>query len=250
MGYDTANFQLDVVHYHGGPGSFGGLGYVGGKGTWLKTPSLSTLVHELGHNLGLWHSNYWRSNTSPPSTVNRGQNVEYGNKFDVMGSAGNTMGHYVAPNKAELGWLPPDSYHAVKANGTYRIYQVDQGQADSDKRYALTTNRDSERDYWLEFRQGYPDNPNLFNGVMLTWDAWGWCIPPLPPTRHMAVNWDHSWWTPPRAPALSPPPRPMTPTRVTTPGFPLAGLITTLMSICTSHLSSRAPPRRPTLTWR
>lgn len=174
MGYDTANFQLDVVHYHGGPGSFGGLGYVGGKGTWLKTPSLSTLVHELGHNLGLWHSNYWRSNTSPPSTVNRGQNVEYGNKFDVMGSAGNTMGHYVAPNKAAIGWLPPDSYHAVKANGTYRIYQVDQGQADSDKRYALTTNRDSERDYWLEFRQGYPDNPNLFNGVMLTWDAWGW----------------------------------------------------------------------------
>lgn len=170
MGYDTNNYDLDVVEYRGGPGSFGGLGYVGGKGVWVKTSAIGVLAHELGHNLGLWHSNYWQTN--PPSLIGPGNNLEYGNIFDVMGNSG-SMGHYVAPHKAILGWITTDAYHRVHANGTYRIYQTDQGQADSDKRYALAVNKDSEREYWLDFRQGFPGIPSLASGVMVMWSPWG-----------------------------------------------------------------------------
>ena len=37
LGYDTNQYDLDIIVYSGGPGSFGGLGYVGGKGVWLKS---------------------------------------------------------------------------------------------------------------------------------------------------------------------------------------------------------------------
>ncbi|MCX6854785.1 MAG: PKD domain-containing protein, partial [Verrucomicrobia bacterium] len=171
MGYDADAYDLDVVEYDSsGPGSFGGLGAVGGRGVWLKTSAVGVLIHELGHNLGLWHANRWETN--PPNRIGPGANDEYGNKFDVMG-ASNALGDFVAVHKTILGWLTPDTVHQVNASGTYRIYQVDQGRSDADKRYALATGMDSERNYWFEFRQKFPTIASLNNGLMVTWNAWG-----------------------------------------------------------------------------
>jgi Bacterial Ig domain/Concanavalin A-like lectin/glucanases superfamily/PKD domain/Putative Ig domain/Galactose oxidase, central domain/Calx-beta domain len=177
MGYDPSAYDLDVVEYIGGPGNFSGLGYVGGRGVWLKTDpgkpsSVAVLTHELGHNLGLYHANYWV--TEPVSVTGPGKNQEYGNKFDVMGSTGGTtMGPMVAVHKAVLGWLSPGAVHRVTANGVYRIYQGDQDRADADKRYAIAVNMDSERDYWFEFRQTHTTLPNFMNGLMVNWSSWG-----------------------------------------------------------------------------
>lgn len=172
MGYDAESYDFDVVQYEGGPGSFGGLGYVGGRGTWLKTSSVAVLTHELGHNLGLWHANYWV--TDKPTLTGPGLNQEYGNKFDVMGSTGGAvMGPMVSVHKSSLRWLSPGAVHQVKANGTYRIYQGDQDRADADKRYALSVKMDSERDYWFEFRQTHLTIPSFMNGLMVNWSAWG-----------------------------------------------------------------------------
>jgi|GEM_PF-1015239 len=171
QGYDTSNYNLDVVRWDSSTvGSYGGLAIVGGKMVLLKNNFIGTLCHELGHNLGLWHSNRWQTN--PVSTIGTGNNDEYGNKFSVLGSS-SADGQYPAADKAlGLGWLAPQNYYNVTASGTYRLYQVDQSVSDAGKRYAMTINKDSERNYWFEFRQSIA-NPTFMNGLMVTWDSWG-----------------------------------------------------------------------------
>jgi hypothetical protein len=110
MGYDTAQYDFDVVRWDGVVGSYGGAAYVGAKGLWMKTNSVGTLCHELGHNLGLFHSNFWL--TSPPSVIGPGQNLEYGNNFDVMGGSGSN-GHYTASFKNVINWLPQETFWDV-----------------------------------------------------------------------------------------------------------------------------------------
>lgn len=182
MGFDTANYDLDVVDYKNGPHKtetgvlFAGLASLGGKSLWLynQTPTSlqGVLTHEIGHNLGLPHSNFWQPSSSPPTAIGPGTNIEYGNPFDVMGGAG-ALGQFLAHYKYNLGWLTTTSVHDVKASGTYRIYQVDQAQNDPDKRYAIHVQKDSEREYWLEFRQSHTTLPNFMSGLMVSWRAWG-----------------------------------------------------------------------------
>ncbi|HEY2573567.1 MAG TPA: hypothetical protein VGH65_05835, partial [Verrucomicrobiaceae bacterium] len=169
MGYDTDQYDFDVVRWDGVIGSYGGQAYVGSKGVWLKTNAVGTLCHELGHNLGVWHSNFWE--TTPPSVIGPGQNLEYGNLFDVMGNSA-SVGHYTAFFKNVIGWLPSDTYWEIHSSGTYRIHQYDYGTANPNQRFALRIPRDAERTYWCEFRQR-SNNTALLNGLMVTWDSWG-----------------------------------------------------------------------------
>ncbi len=101
-GYPPEDFQHFTIIYFGGPGSFGGLGNVNGPNAWLKTTSIGTFEHEIGHNLGVWHSNHW--NTNGESVIGPGANVEYGNIKDVMGNSG-SAGHFNASMKEQLQWI-------------------------------------------------------------------------------------------------------------------------------------------------
>ena len=136
----------------------------------LKTSSVGTFCHELGHNLGVWHANFWR--TTPPSFIGPGNNLEYGNLFDLMGSSG-SLGQYTAHFKNILNWLPNETHWNVTSSGLYRIHQFDYAVADPALRYALRMQKDAEREYWAEFRQRFTTNVGFMNGLMMTWDGWG-----------------------------------------------------------------------------
>jgi hypothetical protein len=170
MGYDYLSYNMDAVRWSGGPGFYGGSASVGGRGMRMKTSSSGTFTHELGHNLGVWHANYWR--TSPPSFTGPGSNLEYGNIYDVMGSSGGA-GSYTASFKNELSWMPQEQFWNVTSSGLYRIHQTDDGTLDPSLRNALRIRRDVERSYWAEFRQLHTSNTGLMNGLMMTWDQWG-----------------------------------------------------------------------------
>jgi hypothetical protein len=170
MGYDYLAYDLDAVRWSGTVGSYGGSASVGGRGMRLKTSSAGTFIHELGHNLGVWHANFWR--TTPPSFIGPGNNLEYGNTFDVMGSSGSS-GQFTAHFKNILSWLPNETHWNVTSSGLYRLHQFDYAVADPAFRYALRIQKDAEREYWAEFRQRFTSNPALMSGLMITWDGWG-----------------------------------------------------------------------------
>lgn len=172
MGYDTSQYDLDIVAYNGGPGSFGGLGYVGGKGSWLKSITVGVACHELGHNFGVWHANYW--NTSGASIIGDGSNSEYGNSFDTMGSANAGDLQFNAQFKSTLKWLDAQSFvQRVARSGTYRIHAYDQSSLAPGQRYALRIDKDSDREYWAEFRQkSLSSNRWTKDGILLNWSPW------------------------------------------------------------------------------
>lgn len=169
-GYNNTSYHNEVVRWNGSVGSYGGSAGVGGRNINLKTNSVGTLLHELGHNLGLWHANFWQSN--PPSTIGPGSNGEYGNKFDLLGSS-SSMGQFTASFKNTISWLPIETHWAVTSPGLYRIHQYDTSIQDPAHRYALRIRKDVEREYWAEFRQLHTTNSGFMNGLMLTWDRWG-----------------------------------------------------------------------------
>ncbi|MEY5024573.1 MAG: hypothetical protein RLZZ244_101, partial [Verrucomicrobiota bacterium] len=176
MGYDVDSYDLDSVAYTGGPGSFGGMAWVGAKGVWMKSFSSRIESHELGHNFGVWHSNFWE--TEGRSVIGMGRNVEYGNVFDTMGSASPADGHFCAQFKSRLGWLSSDqTLERVTRSGVYRLTAFDQPRLESGKRYALVIPKDDKREYWAEFRQrSHGGNLAIRDGIVLNfapWGAWG-----------------------------------------------------------------------------
>ncbi len=170
LGYSPEDYHHFVVIYANGPGSFGGLGSVNGTNTWLRSTSIGTFRHEIGHNIGVWHSNFW--NTGGESVIGPGVNLEYGHTNDVMGSSG-SAGHFNASMKQQLEWITPQTYHSVNGSGLYRIHQFDQVSQDPGLRYALRVANDADRDYWLEFRQKLTTNPWFTNGISINWSPWG-----------------------------------------------------------------------------
>ncbi|MBW8863702.1 MAG: hypothetical protein JF609_02045 [Verrucomicrobia bacterium] len=171
-GFVTANYDRDIVAFTSVPGyNFGGLAFVGGKGVWLQSMGVGVTAHELGHNYGLFHANFWNTLTNY-SVFGPGTNLEYGNIYDTMGSGG--VAHFNAIHKNILDWLKVDAIQTISSNGVYRIYPFDvpASKRVAGRMYAAAVRKDALRHYWLEFRQKYPANPWLQNGLLLDWTPW------------------------------------------------------------------------------
>ena len=170
-GLDTDNFHWDIVRHGSVPGfNYGGLAYVHGKGTWLQSSGTGVTCHELGHNYGLWHANFWTA--SGDSIIGPGTHSEYGNSFDTMGAASAGNNQFNAAFKNQLDWLPDAFVHNVTTNGLYRIHTYDLPNLVSGQKYSLKVKKNYDRNYWAEFRQKFTANRWFQNGVLLNWDPW------------------------------------------------------------------------------
>ncbi len=172
-GYDTAFFDFDIVCHTSVPGfDWAGLGFVGGKGTWLQSPGAGVTAHELGHNYGLWHANFWDTSTNNNSGIAQGWSVEYGNNYDTMGAASAGRNHFNACFKSDLGWLPSTAVVSPASNGVYRLYSFDLPGRLNGPAYALRVRKDFQRVYWLELRQQFAGQTPMANGLLLNWSPW------------------------------------------------------------------------------
>jgi hypothetical protein len=171
LGYDSDNYDWDLIRHPSVPGfNWGGLASVRGRGLWLQSSSVGVTVHELGHNYGIWHANFW--NAGGDSVIGPGAHVEYGNSFDTMGAASAGNNQFNAAFKSQLDWLPDSFVQTVKASGAYRLHTFDVPNLTSGRKYALKVRKDYDRNYWAEFRQKFTSNRWFLNGIHLNWDPW------------------------------------------------------------------------------
>jgi hypothetical protein len=173
FGYDLNQYDFFFVCTGGRPSyGYAGLGYVGGVGYHLANGyfDVRTSAHELGHNLGLNHANWF--DTGDRSTIGPGSNEEYGDPFDTMGGSGGGNRHYSASSKGRLGWIPPGDAITVATSGVYRVHAHDITTAPFGVR-AVRLDRSSGNPYWIEFRQLWTGNKALMNGVNVRWASSG-----------------------------------------------------------------------------
>ena len=172
-GFDPNNYDLDIARFNQVPGwDFGGSAMVGGKGLWLQSSSPSILIHELGHNFGLEHANFWAAGAD--SVIGPGEHQEYGNIFDIMGDPPPDPDslHFNTIWLHRLKWLDSSLIATVSTSGVYRLRAFDVSSLTSGATYALNIRKDESREYWAEFRQKFASNPWTQNGVLLNWSPW------------------------------------------------------------------------------
>ena len=107
-GYVLSNYNRLVYAFPSNTCSWWGLGTVGGNPSqaWIHAKwgfTLPVVGHEMGHNLGLYHSHSLDCGSATISASGCTAS-EYGDTFDMMGS-NSTTPHYNAFQKERLGWL-------------------------------------------------------------------------------------------------------------------------------------------------
>ncbi len=166
-GFVLSNYDFDVICFHSVPGfGWAGLGYVGSPGAWVQDAfddRAGVFCHELGHNFGLNHANFW--DTAGESILGaKGTSVEYGDTFDTMGNAAGGRRQFNVRNKAYLNWLRGSTeIQSLSASGTFRLYAHDATNASGIR--ALRAVRDAQNAYWFEYRARFADSRWMSNGI-------------------------------------------------------------------------------------
>jgi hypothetical protein len=122
---------------------------------------MATLVHELGHNLGLEHAYgiLCRQDGRRVAISAHCLPVEYGDSWDAMG---HSRGFFSAPELVRLGWA--GRVRKVQRPGTYRLADVAHAHA-ADQALRVRQGRTT---YWVEYQaQHSPEVGRTIPGVMI-----------------------------------------------------------------------------------
>lgn len=175
-GVNLSQYTRKVYAFPQNSCTWWGLGTVGGNPSrsWINgSLQLRVVAHEMGHNLGLYHSH----SLDCGAAVIGGTctSSDYGDYFDTMGSSSY---HYNAYQKERLGWLnynfsPPIT--GVTSDGVYWIapYETDTNEPKALKVLQSIDSSGRRTNYYVEFRRpigfdaGMSTNSNVMNGVLV-----------------------------------------------------------------------------------
>jgi len=173
LGYNTNDYDLDIARFTPIQGlNFSGSAITRGKGLWLQSSHPGVVIHELGHNFGLEHANFWAAGAD--SIIGPGAHVEYGNVFDIMGQPPSNPDdyHFNVCWLNRLGWLENSSLVTVNTSRVYRLHAFDVTNLTLGTTYGLKIRKDQSREYWAEFREKFTGNAWTQNGILLNWSPW------------------------------------------------------------------------------
>lgn len=166
-GFDVSSYDRYVYGFPRNACNWSGLATLGGSNAWINGGfSQTTISHELGHTLGLYHSHAYECGSTTLGTSCA--TLEYADYFDTMGFG---PGHYNAFQKERLGWWLPEATHTVQSNGEYvlDLYETLPGS----KPKILKIQKAPGQWYYVEYRQpvGFDgfllSNDNVRNGVLI-----------------------------------------------------------------------------------
>lgn len=192
-GYDYAGYDLygvftDENTTNGGNFAYAGKAYIGSAGTHLVDPyyTLRTTGHELGHNLGLQHANYWRTDSDwciGQDTLSSGyvtnttgaERIEYGHRFTLMSAQTGTdmdngTAHFAAREKLKLNWITSTQSVTTTTGGVFRIGRHDSFGA-TNAVLSVTINKTTGdytlggRQYNLSYRRRFSAYPTQSRGI-------------------------------------------------------------------------------------
>lgn len=168
--YDVVAVYFRTLKNHTGSLiTYGGLASIGGRKQWINgKQNVNTILHECGHNYGLYHSNYWDPDENLSGEYEVPSSREYGDIFDVMGEGDAPEGHFNQFAKNRLGWLPDSKVAQVTEDTTVRLYRFDHQNATSNPTLALKVPIGGSIDYWVGYRQLYTSTTfNLHEGATI-----------------------------------------------------------------------------------
>ncbi len=154
---------------------FSGVGSVGGtKSTMVINGSMYwfTIAHEMGHNLGLYHSHALECGSDVLGSSCTSD--EYGDGVDIMGRV---SGHFTAFQKERLGWLDSRHIETVTSSGIHELEPYASLPGSSPKALKIAKGIDpasgEQSWFYVEYRQGsgydsiLSSNANVQNGVVV-----------------------------------------------------------------------------------
>lgn len=131
-------------------GTWAGMAQVTGNLVWVNGYDYEYIYsHELGHNLGLVHSNRINCGANSIDDYSLCTNTEYGDWYDNMGCC--SYYHFNAAQKTAVHWLTPDQIQTVSQPGTYTVHPLENNDS-SVKAIKILKNNTSEY-YFFEYRR-------------------------------------------------------------------------------------------------